>query len=101
VDAKKKAAPPSPVKKEREATSFVLSNPCRVTPAQTKYVSVINSAVNTGADLDVTASRYIPIRHVYQHLDSNVVHAAPVGIVVLTDTDPAQRTGDEEVIQGL
>mmetsp|Transcript_4442 Transcript_4442/g.6808 ORF Transcript_4442/g.6808 Transcript_4442/m.6808 type:complete len:1006 (-) Transcript_4442:79-3096(-) len=56
-----------PKKKEREASSFILSNPDRVVPIQVPYITVLDG------------QRYMPVDH-------RMVH--PSGIVMLMDSDP-------------
>lgn len=65
--------PEEPKKKEREPSSFVLSNPDRQLPTQNRFISVVEG------------QRYVPV-------DSRMVH--PTGIVVLMDSDP---TAPEDV----
>lgn len=62
-------------KKEREPTSFVLNNPARLVPAQSRFVSLIAN------------QRYEPVFR----------RSVPTGIVVLLDTDP---TAPEDVVRG-
>jgi len=60
--------PPSTLaKKDREPTSFLISNPGRLTPAQAKYVSILDT------------NRYIPVGR----------RSPPTGIVILADNDPS------------
>ena len=54
-------------KKAKEATSFSLSNPSRLIPEQTRFVSLQES------------QRYVPICR----------RTRPAGIVMLFDTDPS------------
>jgi len=56
-----------PKKKEREPSSFTLSNPDRLVPTQVPYITVLES------------QRYVPVDH-------RMVH--PTGIVMLMDSDP-------------
>jgi len=58
---------PKPVKKEREATTFTLTNPARLIPAQTKFITVSYN------------QRYIPVYR----------RTVPTGIVMLVDNDPS------------
>jgi 26S proteasome regulatory subunit N2 len=60
--------PEEPKKKEREPTSFTLSNPDRQLPTQNRFISVVEG------------QRYVPV-------DARMVR--PTGIVVLMDSDPS------------
>lgn len=71
-------AAPAPAKKEKEPTSFVLSNPCRIIPVQTKFVSVVSAE----------EQRYAPVGQRTR---------CPSGIVMLVDLDPSVP---EEVHKG-
>lgn len=66
-----------PKKKEREPGFFMLANPDRLIPTQTRYISVVEG------------QRYVPV-------DKRLVR--PTGIVVLADMDP---TVPEEVSKGV
>ena len=70
-----------------------MSNPCRVTPAQVKFVSTILPT----SDEDGTAvSRYVPIKQFHNgHLSNSTAHP-PVGIVMLVNTDPVTN---EDVVK--
>lgn len=92
-------------KKEKEATSFLLNNPSRVTVAQVKYISTLSTTNNydsdttksdNKADSDGTLSpvHYQPIKEMFSQSDGH--NTAPVGIVMLLNTDP---TKSEEVMQ--
>jgi 26S proteasome regulatory subunit N2 len=63
----KNPEPEEPKKKEREPTSFMLSNPDRQLPTQNRFISVVEG------------QRYVPV-------DNRMVH--PTGIVILMDSDP-------------
>ena len=65
-----------PKKKEREPSSFTLSNPDRLVPTQVPYITVLES------------QRYVPVDH-------RMVH--PTGIVMLMDSDPI---APEDVLKG-
>lgn len=65
-----------PKKKEREPTSFHLSNPERLVPSQVPYVTVVED------------QRYAPVDHRMAH---------PTGIIMLMDCDP---NAPEDVAKG-
>lgn len=55
-------------KKEREPSSYLLSNPDRLVPSQVPYVSVVEG------------QRYVPVDHRMTR---------PTGIIMLMDCDPS------------
>lgn len=73
-----------PAKKEKEAASFVVPNPSRITPQQVKYITLME---------DVSVS-YIPIRCKLPGSSPTT----PVGIVILASVDPTKV--DENVTKG-
>ena len=73
------------VKPEKEPLFFTMSNPCRVTPAQVKYVSTI--LPSTSAE-GAAVSRYVPIKQFQNGVITNSAAHPPVGIVMLVNTDP-------------
>jgi len=54
-------------KKEREPSFFLLSNPDRLIPSQSKYISIVEN------------TRYLPV-------DKRITR--PIGIIMLADYDP-------------
>lgn len=76
VEEKRADIPEEPKKKEREPTSFSLSNPDRLIPSQTPYISIIHGD-----------QRYVPVNHRLTR---------PAGIVMLMDTD-SDASVDENV----
>jgi len=71
-----KPAEEAKVKKEKEPSSFTLSNPSRLIPAQVRFVS-----------LQAENQRYFPIRR----------RVTPTGIVILHDSDPNSNENVERV----
>ena len=71
-----KPADEAKVKKEKEPSSFTLSNPSRLIPAQVRFVS-----------LQAENQRYFPIRR----------RVTPTGIVILHDSDPNSNENVEKV----
>jgi hypothetical protein len=71
--------PEEPKKKEREPSSFTLSNPDRLIPSQIPYISILQEG-----------QRYIPVDH-------RLVR--PAGIIMLMDTDDSAPV-DEDVSKG-
>jgi len=81
-----------PIKKEKEASSFTVTNPSRVIPAQVRFLSLprINPDNAGGATAANGGSqRYIPI--------DVSRRSAPVGIVILLDEEPNLPEQVEEV----
>jgi len=78
-------------KKEKEPTNFLLSNPCRVTPAQVKYVTTLSEG-------EADRSAYVPVRQFRKVGPGQFKKAlpAPVGVVMLVNTGDAGGA-DEEV----
>jgi hypothetical protein len=69
-----------PKKKEREPSSFTLSNPDRLIPSQIPYISILQEG-----------QRYVPVDH-------RLIR--PAGIVMLMDTD-SNASVDEDVSKGI
>lgn len=88
VDGGEKAAEETKPKekKEKEPTSFMLANPCRVTPAQVKYVSTVADSGSSG---------YMPVRQ-FRKVRQGQMLPAPVGVVMLVKTNEIKDV-DEEV----
>merc|ERR1711862_1069698 len=62
-------------KREPEPTSYIISNPSRITTTQSEYCSF------------TTDQRYAPIRP----------DAKPIGVVILTDSTPEEGEGEDEL----
>lgn len=94
VDDKAKAeAAKKETRKEREPTHFMCSNPCRVTPAQVKYVATVASDSTGGEE---GSRRYVPVRQLGKMSSGSTESLqAPVGVVMLVNTKDSE--GDEDV----
>lgn len=79
-------------KKEKEPSSFTVTNPSRVIPAQVRFLSLPRpgheDSMQTSATV-VAASRYLPV--------DITRRSAPSGIIMLIDEDPTQPESVEKV----
>jgi 26S proteasome regulatory subunit N2 len=79
-------------KKEKEPSTFLVTNPSRVIPAQVRFLSLPRpgheDSMQTSATV-VAASRYLPV--------DITRRSAPSGIIMLIDEDPTQPESVERV----
>ncbi len=78
LPAVEEAAAVAKAKKEKEPTSFTITNPARVIPAQIRFLSL--PRIGGTDDSNTVGSRYLPV--------DITRRSAPSGIVMLIDEDP-------------
>jgi len=79
-------------KKEKEPSFFTLTNPCRLVPAQVRFVTLQGSGLGHGhGHGHGHGQRYYPVRR----------RAAPSGIVMLIDSDPSSANDNVEKVERI